>query len=390
MPALKPDLAGLRAEFPLLDRVIYLNACSLGPLPRAGGDALREYAEAWDREGTPAWFTDWLPTLERLRGRLAELLGASRHAIALAPSVSVALTTMASAMARRDPGRRKVLIGALDFPTLGHQWLSRPDFEVEFVPSPDGVGVPPEAFIERIDAETAMVATTHLYYTTGYLQDVRPIAEAAHAAGAMCLVDGYQTVGCVPVRVDELGCDVFVGGCLKWLSGGPGTAFIWCRPELISELRPAGTGWFATADPFSFTLESLDFADDARRFETGTWPVPSHYAALAGLELILEQAGVERICERLRDLTGRIMERCDEAGLLVFTPRERERRCGIVTIEAERPEEVERRLHGVGVIVDSRPGRVRLSPHWAIRDDELERGLELIEAELAEMAQVSR
>jgi selenocysteine lyase/cysteine desulfurase len=221
------------------------------------------------------------------------------------------------------------------------------------------------------------VATTHLFYTTGYLQDVRSIADAAHAAGALCLIDGYQTCGCVPIDVDAMDCDAFVGGCLKWLSGGPGTAFLYVRPDLLASVRPHGTGWFATRDPFSFTLEELDFADDARRLETGTWAVGCHYAGLAGLELILE-VGVEHIQERLRDLTGRILERCDEAGVKTFTPRDRSQRCGIVTLECAHPEEVEARLHADGVIVDSRPGRVRLSPHWCVSESELERGMDLV------------
>jgi kynureninase len=102
-----------------------------------------------------------------------------------------------------------------------------------------------------------------------------------------------------------------------------------------------------------------------------------HYAGLAGLELILE-VGVGNIQERLRDLTDRILERCDEAGVKTFTPRERAGRCGIVTLECERPEEVESRLHDAGVIVDSRPGRIRLSPHWCVTEDELERGMDLV------------
>jgi selenocysteine lyase/cysteine desulfurase len=237
--------------------------------------------------------------------------------------------------------------------------------------------IPPQAFAERIDERTALVATTHLFYTTGYLQDVRAIADAAHAGGALCLIDGYQTCGCVPIDVGAMGCDAFVGGCLKWLSGGPGNAFLYMRPELVPQARPKGTGWFATRDPFSFNLQELVFADGARRLETGTWAVPSHYAGLAGLEVVLE-IGVAAIQERLRDLTGRILERCDEAGVRTFTPRERERRCGIVTLECDRPEDVERRLHSGGVIVDSRPGRVRLSPHWCVTAEELERGMDLV------------
>jgi selenocysteine lyase/cysteine desulfurase len=371
-----PDWEALRAEFPLLERYIYLNACSLGPLPRRGRAALARYSQDWDERGTPVWFDDWLPLLDRLRGKVAELLHAPAGSTAIAPSVSVALTTLASGLPLAA-GRDKILIGALDFPTVGHQWLSRPGYEVEFVPSADGMTIPPEAFAERIDERTALVATTHLFYTTGYLQDVRAIADAAHAKGALCLIDGYQTCGCVPIDVGRMDCDAFVGGCLKWLSGGPGTAFMYLRPELLPRVRPQGTGWFATRDPFSFTLEELKFADDAHRLETGTWSMPSHYAGLAGLELILE-VGVDNIQERLRDLTDRILVRCDEAGVATFTPRGREQRCGIVTLGCEHPEEVEAKLHADGVIVDSRPGRVRLSPHWCVTDEELERGMDLV------------
>ena len=370
------DWGALRTEFPLLDRCVYFNACSLGPLPLRGRAALAKYGQDWDEHGTPVWYSTWLPLLDRFRGKVGELLRAPAGSTAIAPSVSVALTTLATGLPLPE-GRRKVLIGGLDFPTIGHQWLSRPDFEVEFVPSRDGMTIPPEAFAERIDSATALVATTHLFYTTGYLQDVRAIADAAHAAGALCLIDGYQTCGCVPIDVQAMDCDAFVGGCLKWLSGGPGNAFLYVRPELIPRVRPQGTGWFATRDPFSFTLQELVFADDARRLETGTWAMACHYAGLAGLELCLE-VGVANIQERLRDLTGRILERCDEAGVKTFTPRERERRCGIVTLEADHPEEVEAKLHAEGVIVDSRPGRVRLSPHWCVSEEELERGMDLV------------
>ena len=371
-----PDWGALRAEFSLLDRYIYFNACSLGPLPRRGKAALARYAQDWDEKGTPVWFSDWLPLLARFRERIAELLQAPAGTTAIAPSVSVALTTLASGLPL-PAGRNKILIGELDFPTIGHQWLSRPGYQIEFVPSRDGMTIPPSAFEEWIDDRTALVVTTHLFYTTGYLQDVRAIADAAHARGALCVIDGYQTCGCVPLDVGAMDCDAFVGGCLKWLSGGPGNAFMYVRPELIPAIRPQGTGWFATRDPFSFALQQLDFADDARRLETGTWAVPSHYAGLAGLELILE-VGVDNIQERLRDLTGRILERCDEAGVRTFTPRERELRCGIVTLECDHPEEVEAQLHAAGVIVDSRPGRIRLSPHWCVTEEELERGMDLV------------
>jgi selenocysteine lyase/cysteine desulfurase/acetyl esterase/lipase len=371
------DLSRFRRRFPLLDRVVYFNACSLGPLPRSGAKALAEYARLWNEQGTPVWFTEWLPRLAVLRRRIEELLHAPPGTIALAPSVSSALATSVSALLRLTD-RRKVLIGALDFPTLAHQFLSRPDVVVEFVPSPDGITVPAEEFAARIDDTTMLVATTHIAYTTGGIQDVRAVAEAAHRAGAYCLVDGYQSVGCIPVDVQELGVDLFIAGCLKWLSGGPGTAFTYCAPELISLMEPSGaTGWMAARQTPSFDLEHLELAPDARRLETGTWPVPSHFAALAGLELVL-QAGVDNIQHRLRELTTRIITRCADAGLDVHTPVEVSQRCGIVAVDCRDADRLLDQLAGRGLVADVRDGGLRLSPHWAITDEELDSGIDLV------------
>src|SRR5437660_690671 len=118
-----PDWAAWRAEFPLLDRYIYFNACPLGPLPRRGRDALARYGQDWDEQGTPVWYSTWLPLLARFRSQVGELLRAPAGSTAIAPSVSVALTTLATGLPLPE-GRRKVLIGELDFPTIGHQWLS--------------------------------------------------------------------------------------------------------------------------------------------------------------------------------------------------------------------------------------------------------------------------
>ena len=104
----EPDWSALRAEFPLLDRCTYLNACSLGPLPRAGREALARYAADWDREGTPVWYSTWLPLTERLRARVGQLLGTPADSVALAPSVSVALTTLASCRVGVDAIRRRL------------------------------------------------------------------------------------------------------------------------------------------------------------------------------------------------------------------------------------------------------------------------------------------
>src|SRR5260370_31168015 len=108
-----PDWKALRAEFPLLDRYVYLNACSLGPLPRRGRAALAQYAEDWDSKGTPVWYSDWLPLLARFREKVGDLLTAPSRSTAIAPSVSVAFTTLATGLPL-PKGPNKALIGEPD------------------------------------------------------------------------------------------------------------------------------------------------------------------------------------------------------------------------------------------------------------------------------------
>ena len=96
--------------------------------------------------------------------------------------------------------------------------------------------------------------------------------------------------------------------------------------------------------------------------------------------------GVANIQQRLRELTNVIVDRCNDASVEIFTPRESLQRCGIVTLASHHPEQLEAALHAAGVIVDSRPGRVRLSPHWCVTEAELDRGMDLVLQHLAAAA----
>src|SRR2546426_1064824 len=120
--------------------------------------------------------------------------------------------------------RRRVVVTSLDFPTVAYQWLAKRarGIELVVVESPDQVTVPVEMIARAVDERTALVATSHVYFTSGAIQDIAAVAEAAHASGALCLIDAYQSVGQVPVEVHTSGVDFLTAGGLKWLLGGPG------------------------------------------------------------------------------------------------------------------------------------------------------------------------
>src|SRR5213078_4771924 len=231
-------LARYRGEFPIFRDRIYLNTCSLGALGERARRKVTEFLDGWDARGASAWYDVWWAALGELRARYARVIGATGEEIALAPSISVALSAVAEAL---DYTRRpKVVVTSLDFPTVAYQWLAQRARGVELVvvESPDQVSVPVEAISRAVDERTALVATSHVYFTSGAIQDIKAVTDAAHARGALCLIDAYQAVGQVPVDVRAAGVDVLTAGGLKWLLGGPGIVFAYIKEELARRLEP--------------------------------------------------------------------------------------------------------------------------------------------------------
>jgi selenocysteine lyase/cysteine desulfurase len=356
-----PELEAWRSEFPILRTRTYLNSCSLGALSNRSMGYLGEYQALWNTMGASAWYELWMGRIGNLLDRVAWLWHARRSEVALSPSVSAAVAAVSSAIDYTK--RNRVVVADLDFPTLVYQWLARNDVEVVRVPSDDGVGVDPARWADYVDERTAVVATSHVFYGTGYVQDLAPIRDAARNAGALFLVDGYQAAGQLDVNPREIGADVYVAGPLKWLLGGPGLAFLWVREELIDTLRPTVTSWFGAANQFAFRADELEYRDDAGRFSLGTPAVPTVYTALGGLE-VFAQANPVRIYERIKALTEDLVSRLDAAGFERKGARDEAHRSGIILVRHDDAPGAVNRLALRGIVVDHRAGYVRVSPHF--------------------------
>jgi kynureninase len=362
-------LARYRGEFPIFRDRIYLNTCSLGPLGERSRRKVAEFLDIWQSRGAAAWYDVWWEALEDLRARYGRIINAAPHAIALAPSISVALSAFAEAI---DYGQRpRVVMTSLDFPTVAYQWLAKVKHGIELVvvESPDRISVPVDAIAREIDDRTALVVTSHVYFTTGAIQDIKRVADAAHAHGALCLIDAYQSVGQVPVDVQAAGVDALVAGGLKWLLGGPGIVFLYVRDVVAQQLEPRISGWFGQREQFAFDPRALTFHDDARRFELGTPSLAAIYAQLGGLEYI-EEIGIPKIREVTAALTEDLIAAVRAAGFKPKVAPEPAQRSAIVMVPMPDPAASVRHLAAGGVVVDSRPGHVRFSPFfYNVQDD---------------------
>ena len=369
------DFARYRDEFPVVGRKAYLISASLGPVSLRSRRYLDEYADAWATKGAPdpVWLEDIFPRMREVKATFGRLVGVDPEELAITVNVSLALSAILSCV--DFSSRRKVILSELDFPTDGHVALAyrRRGAEPVFLESPDGLTVPVEAYRDAIDENTAVVLINRVLYRTSSLLDAKEICRLAREAGAWSVVDDFHGAGIIPVDVHDLGCDFYTTGVLKWLCGGPGLTFLYARREILPQLEPLVTGWFATREPFSFDLQHLDYHPSARRLEHGTPAAPIAFIAQGGLDIISE-VGPARIRERQQDLVDYLISRADEAGLPVRSPRDRDARGGMVNIGVGT--EAEKVCHALldrDVCTDFRGDGIRASPHFFNNEDDIDR-----------------
>jgi kynureninase len=371
------DLARWRDEFPILARSVYMISNSLGAMPRRTARDLADYAETWATRGVRGWEDRWWEMPREVGDKVARIIGAPAGSVSMHENVTTAHAVALSCL-RPTGTRRRIVCAAMDFPSMMYLFRAHEaaGFEVTVVPAEDDLTVRTDRFLEAIDGSTAVVAFSHVLFRTSYIMQAAEIARRAREAGATVILDTYQSAGIVPLDVTALDVDFAVGGCLKWLCGGPGNAFLYTRPELRKQLKPTFTGWVSHRNPFAFDtnpVEARDVRPDAMGMMNGTPSIPAYYAALAGLDIVHE-VGVPRIRAKSVELTGRLLALADRYGFPSAAARDPERLAGTVAINVPDALQVARTLKAREFLVDYRPPvGVRLSPHFYNTTDEVDR-----------------
>jgi selenocysteine lyase/cysteine desulfurase len=383
------DWLAVRANYPGLKRATNLNSCSMGTPSEATLAALGHYTDQWVALGASAWYELWLGEVADWRKNVAKLIGCKAKEVAWTPSVSAALASLSGALDRhnrdghgRFANRHEVIVGDLEFPTALSTFSVRPKTSIRWAKSPDGTNIPAATYAAAMGPDTQAIVASRVFYTTGAVQPVAEIQLAAKKAGALCIIDDYQATGQLPLDVGKLGLDVAVGGSLKWLCGGVASGWMFVRSSLIKDLEPTHAGWWANAGMFDFQPDTFRFWDDARRFEGGELNLPSLFTSNAAIKDLLK-IGPARAAERTQHLARDLVERLEAAGLPLRIHPDPALRSAIVMVKARQPEKAVARLAKQGIIVDNRPGCVRLSPHFYNTEAEGELVVDRLQAALA-------
>src|SRR6202162_5957143 len=367
------DLLRYRSQFPILERTTYLISNSLGAMPQRVYDALKGYADMWATRGVCAWDERWWMLAAQVGDEIGALMNAPASSVSTHQNVTTCQAVVASCFDFSGK-RNKVVYSDLNFPSVMYFWEAQQAYgaRVNMVKTDDGITVPLDRLLNAIDEQTLLVPVSHVIFRSAYIQDAKAIVEKAHKVGAHVVLDTFQSLGTVPVNVQELNVDFACGGVLKWLCGGPGVAYLYVRPDLGKKLEPKLTGWFAHVDSFEFATGPIRYADPPYRFMNGTTHIPAIEAARPGTKIIRE-VGVEKIREKSKRQTARLIAFADQHGWRVNTPRDPERRGGTVSIDMPDSQQVSRELLARDILVDWRhQAGVRFAPHFYNTDAEVD------------------
>lgn len=370
-----PD--SIRARFPLLEHSVYLNSCSQGALSVDVRGAYEQYLSDWDEKGAP-WDL-WVERAESARGRVARLLNADPDEVAITTSVSAGVSALLSGL-RPAGSRSKIVMSDFEFPTIGQIMHAQEllGVKVQHVPAGPDATVSLDRMAEAIDEETALVAITHVCFRNGSKTDVREVIRLAHDAGVPVLLDSFQAVGAVPIDVRDLDVDFLAGGTLKYLLGSAGLAFLYCRADHLPNITPTQTGWFADENIFDMDISDYSPSPTARKFESGTPPIPNIYAGIAGMDL-MHEVGIEQTEAHVAGLTAQLIEGLDRIGARVVTPRDPEKRGPMIAVATTDEWAMVNALAADGVLTNPRDGNLRLSWHCYNSAEDVERTVDALE-----------
>jgi selenocysteine lyase/cysteine desulfurase len=350
----------IRHRFPIFNERVYINSCSQGALSDAVRASYEQYLDDWDEKGAPWEY--WVERQEAARAAFAGLVNAAPDEIAVTTSLSAGVSALASGL--RFTRRSKVVLTDWEFPTIGQIWHAQESrgARVEHVPAADDGTIPFEHFERAIDDDTLLVSITHVCYRNGAMVDVPKVVKLAHERGALVLLDAFQSIGSLPVDVDDLDVDFLGAGVLKYLLGSAGLGFFYCRRELVERVWPTQTGWFADENIFAMDHTDYSPAHTAARFQSGTPPVPAIYAGIAGIGL-MQEVGIAETREHVLALNSRLLDGLDELKATVVTPRRPKRRGALICVKSNDVRSLVAALDREGIVTSDRDDNLRISAH---------------------------
>ncbi|KYK38364.1 MAG: aminotransferase class V-fold PLP-dependent enzyme [Theionarchaea archaeon] len=360
------DVTTLREQIPALKKCTHLDCAAVSPLFADTVTEMQNFLENRGRKSNFDFFS-WLDQLESCRGKVAELVNGSPEEIAFTLNTSQGINTVA-AMIKWKKGDQ-IITSDLEFPSNSIPWygLRKKGVEVRQVKNVQG-----EIRVEDVEnaftENTRLVALSYVQFGNGFRCDLQEISKLCREHDALLFSDVIQGLGAVRLDVKKTNIDFFSTASYKWLMGPLGVGVFYINRKHIDSFDPPYMGWFSLKNHEDFDkpgLDRVEFADSARKFETGG----RSFALITGLKKaleILQEVGMDAIEKRVLGLSEYVLDNAERAQ----TPHEEKKRAGIVNVIHEDAENVVEKLRKKNIIVSARMNGIRVSTHfWNTKED---------------------
>ena len=309
------DPLGVRNDFPAVREGLYLNSAYIAPVPRPVVDEARAFAE---RKGSnPIALDEMLRKTNEVRGQFARFIKADPDEVGFLFATSEGENIVAAALDLK-PGDN-VVVDELHYETtfvLYRHLEETRRIELRIVKHRGG-RVTVDDFEPAVDGRTRLVSVAWVSHQNGFRHQMRPLADLAHAHGALLYTDAVQALGMFPIDVGAAGVDCLTSGTYKWLLGGFGVAPFFIRRALLERIAVDRRG--ALHVEKELDDHRFEIYRSARKFEYATLPFAEVYQLGAALTY-LERVGVDRIERHTVGLAHQLREGLASLGFRMFTP----------------------------------------------------------------------
>jgi selenocysteine lyase/cysteine desulfurase len=368
-------------EFPVTREKIFLAHAGVCALPRRVSEAISKYAMIATTGDQEALVPENL--IMNTRKFAAQMMGAKPEEIALVGPTSLALSYVASGLNWRRGDN--IVIYFEDYQSNVYPWmaLSERGVEVRLLNIREYGRIRAMDIIGQVDENTKMVALASNHFVAGYRLDLDAIGKALRDRNILFCVDGIQTLGAFPTRVDHV--DFLAADAHKWLLGPLAAGVFYVRKDLQEKFRPPIYGWHNVRCPNYVAQEQIVYPPDARRYEAGSENFMGLVGLHASMEMLLE-IGIENIATELLRKRQLLIPALQSKGYTVMqADAPKEHSSGITSFYREGADlkAAHAKLESAGIITSLRANRtgqqfIRVSPHFYNTDAELHRMLELL------------
>lgn len=360
-----------RREFPVTKKYVYLDHAGVAPLSLRVKTAVELFLKE-ATEGGAFHYPKWAQQVAETRQACARLINAGADEIAFVKSTSHGLSLVANGLDWK-PGDN-VLVYEKEFPSNLYPWLNLKTrgVEVRIIPSRDN-SILINDIKKLIDPRTRLLALSSVQFVNGFRIDLKRLGELCKARKVLLCVDAIQSLGVLPMDVQECGIDFLAADAHKWLLGPEGIGIFYCRKELAGQLAPALIGWKSVRNEFAFEHADLKLKTDALRFEEGSQNLMGIIGLGAAIELLFE-VGISAIEEQVLGLGELIIQEAEARGFTLLTPKDKQARGGNITFSGKfDPAMLKDALRGKDIMVNVRGGGIRVSPHFYNNEHDIQK-----------------